>query len=719
MSLSKNWGTKAGMGMAATVLGILAAAGCSREMGGPAKVTFLTSSGVGSLSLPTGQINHIAINVRGEGIPGGVMTYSWDGHNEGAVPPSEIVLQIPSGPSRLIQYLGVFSDKTNTTQPYTFTYDSKTLDLQPGAQVVDLFPVQVNTSGGRQGNVGGQYMMFDGSISMAGAGVFGPTARFRMEIEPVVTDPPMVVGYAEMFNGWIKMFTIQGINFTYRNLDSGITLASVNYNALAASTSTRLMHARIPTQVFRYDSGNNSFREDDGGDMFLGFFGPYSTLGGSAAYPSSAISIPDLFFKSGAVTIPVNWNTTNQGEVVSGGTTSYSGAPYVNYLYFDPLALRNGIHGIGGFDGPFRSGGLSISGPGCSSGGSNDASVAVCLGDFDAGGTNNDLKMVWNFLPGVTISNANVKGIEGVTPFVVSCNSCGANDCFELYKEQNGDGIRCSEMGSFPGVIKYPDVSALSGAMTVATHYNQSLSGSGYAVFLCAYRTRADGTRQYFTSAGRGWFGGGGGPMGSITIMGIMELTNSNADNYFVDSNPSAGPIANFTSVAGAFSYTFEVRDSGDTNVLCGPIMGTPPTISLGTCASLNSEIQYSARVRAYDGSGNTMSDGSMPFYRVINEPTLSAPSYDCSTTWNAGSNVSMIANITAGNATMIDWLVTPNGLGSNSSPYSVSAAITLNTGMIPGTSYSPVQSQFTLTHTTGYQKMFQYDTSYGSGVCP
>lgn len=478
--------------------------GCTREMASQSSVTLsVPSQKVGSLV--TGpQLTRMVVNIRGSGIPGGMMTYIWDGKSSNGIsaPPQEISLEVPSGPDRLIQYLGIYEDSSSATQPMTFRYGKALKSLAPGPQDVEILASVINTTGGRSANVAGQYMLYDGIAS--GPGVFGPTTKVALEALPDPNDPPMVVDYGEMFNGWMIGVAIEGVPTQYRLLEPNVLLGDLSYDVLnAVTTTSRMFHARVAPH-FRYDSWNASFEDQEGGDLFLGFFGPYAgAVTRKVHYSNGAFTIPDLY-KTPTTSDPLYWMTAGEAEWIKHGeSTGPTGTAYVDYLEFVPERLRNGLRDSSGFRGPFAQ--LGAGSLPC--GNSWDGMVSACMQDLNANSID-DLRLDFKYLPGVTISNGYSRGIQGISAYVINRLSCPNQGCHVMARNPEGDGYRCKDLSQIPGMIFLGNIPS---TQETAYFYDPSLSGGDYELFLCPYRSSASG-REYFSSGvGSGFNVSGGG----------------------------------------------------------------------------------------------------------------------------------------------------------------------------------------------------------------
>lgn len=615
-------------------ISVLLSLGCTRDFKKTTKIhlsagSFSSMSGGSSI---TGQLTHIAVNVRGPGME--IKTYSWDGHKDGPgpapTPPSVISLEVPAGPSRLIQFLGVFKDETDPYMPLEqFTYGSVIQDLQAGTQQVDIEADIINT-GSAEARLAGQYVMYDGVT--AGTGVYGPTARIAEEFLAVPEDPPMIVGYTEMFNGWFQTFAMPGVPIQYRRMDTQQLLTddgdpegmpiSLDYFEFLAG-EPEILHVTVPF-AFEHSCGGGNCGGDaqEPTEFYLGFVGPGAlSISRWVTYNSASYVYSSISLVGGG---PVNWNSgAGSVEPVDGGVAdSYSGTPFVDYMAFDYLSLESGgSHEMAPFIGPFQKVFQSVS-P-CFSG-SGKSAVGACFSDYGAGAAGKDLKIEWTYLPGVNVKNTTVKGIDGASVFVASQTTCGG-DCHDKFEDKDNDGVLCSSMVSL-GAKLMGHVSAASQYVS-QTYANPQIPFDYYTVYVCPYRLAADGvTKQYFNTAARGFFDAQPPPM---TINGVGRGSDVAFDNYYVGNAANVGPMVSVLSVSGAATYTASVMKNG--NVVCAPATSGSLTISIPSCATnLVDGDMYELKVEAKNATGTVIAGNYYMFTRILNMPTLSVTSITC-----------------------------------------------------------------------------------------
>lgn len=650
---------------------VAASLGCTRDFKKVSTVRLNAGSYgsmAGALSV-SGALEHIAVNVRGPGMD--IKTYSWDGH-DGAPPPAVISMEVPAGPGRLIQFLGVFKDDTDPQYPYKqFSYGSVIQDLQPGAQNVNISAEIINI-GASEAHIAGQYVMYDGAS--AGTGVYGPTVKLAEEFLAVPEDPPMIVGYSEMFNGWFQAFGMMGVPIQYRRLDNGQILTDdgttsgipldVDY-ADMNSYNDEVLHVTVP-YAYERSCGGGSCDPGDPQELYLGFFGPMATdIYRWITYSSANFTYSQISLIGGG---SIDWNNgAGSIEPLSGGVPDdFSGSQFVDYFSFDPNSMENGGHDtIAGFQGPFQ---LSMHMVSPCSSGTYKSAAGVCLSDYAVGGPGKDLRVEWSYLPGVNVKNATVQGIDGASIYLANQQTCG-NDCHEKFKDQNDDGVRCSNMVAL-GAIHIGDVSAVNQNVN-QTFADPAIPYGYYYVYLCPYRLRADNTKEYFNSAGQGWFDA---QPPTMMIYGVKGGTDTLSDGFLVGGTPTSGMIVTVGAITNAVNYTVKINSNSNGTTLCGPVTSGSVSIAIPSCSTpLSQGGNYEIEVRAKDATGAVVAGQSMYMTRILTVPDFTITGYSCV---QNGSNFDVHLSHSSSNPgalTSLFWNLWVNGVmqsGINMSPY-------------------------------------------------
>ncbi len=540
--------------------------GCSRkEDGNSSTITFqidrTLSQKVGALAVPSGyELGHIVINVQASDME--KVLWSWDadcGSQCYKLPPPDISLEVTSGSNRLIQYLGVYEDRTSGAKSLYFVYGDTTVTLYPGSQSVDLVASVYGGSSqiGKEVHVAGQYVE-----SVENGVGKGPTGKVAVEFTPPNGRPTMTLFYSEIFNGWIELFGLEAIAFQYRLVSNNqILFSDVRTTSLDAQVSSKFLKVGVPQNYWIYE-GSGSYRQGDGGTLYFGFFGPaVDKFSGKACYNESASTISYLY-RDSTGTQPMNWSLSpsSMDVYLAGGGVAQSScgqeSEFSNKITFDPSSLRNGLWSASGFKGPFKreSQTFSISGGGC-----YDSSGSYASGCYDS--TRSEYEIKWSYLPNAF---ANTGALSGVTLFMREEDTCSSGCSDHEIRSKNGDGYRCDEL-EYLGFVQVKDF----GPTDPPTHRAAYTLGANRQLnsILCPYKNE-NGAKKYYTMGARveGLYnysynsGGGsttdGGTSKYLYFTGNTTTATDSCTSYTINTSASVS-AATTISLSGAGSGAF------------------------------------------------------------------------------------------------------------------------------------------------------------------
>lgn len=236
---------------------VFASFGCSREEGDSDKGSKVqislpqTVSGfsqkVGAFSLAsTAVLNRVVINATGEGMA--LKTMMWDSCRDCATPniPASFDLEVPGGPSRLIQLIAVYED--SVTEQLSIYYGDVTTELVGGEINLPIEVTKINQSTLVQGRVTGRYLTAANS---------GPTGVVDVQYLPGNGKPPLVVTQEHMLSGWFNFFMLSGAQLKYVVRGTGEVLwgGSVSLDSPIFNHSNKVLKALVPVHVRKqYDS---------------------------------------------------------------------------------------------------------------------------------------------------------------------------------------------------------------------------------------------------------------------------------------------------------------------------------------------------------------------------------------------------------------------------------------------------------------------------------
>lgn len=704
--------------------------GCTRAVKDDAKVSLTipaAQSKVGAQSIPAGySLGHIVVNVH---VPGSyTRIFSWDkdcGHNCTQAAPAAVYMDVPSGPGRIIQYLGVYQTSAGSTM--LLYYGDKTADLTSGENTVSIDIAQYGNSANGEGNIAGQYVKtFDG-VNNVGK---GPTGKVEVVFKPAAGAPDMVIEKAEMFNGWLNVFGVAGVPMQYRFAgtsqylvdENGAPISFDNLANAANATVDRLVRFKAPFQFWVDDGNGNPRRDQTGGDYISGFFGPAapSFSAAKACYYNSDGPVSNLYnAPTSGSNLQYCTSSCSAQEIQrsSPGGVADSSCNASNYgaseMLFKPSQLGNGKNSAAQFNGPFLKANITGTSP-CSG-----VFYQTSLGCYDTFSTPT-VKLKWNYLPNVFAAGAGDDRINGVTLFYKNYVPYCEDDmvCAEQFRRRNSDGYKCAELQA-AGFTKYADYTAATTNVDIATAI--PLGGNMVAI-LCPYKDTANG-RIYFETGEhiRGNLRAGLPP---ISNLNVTTSADSVQDNYLVDANIGSHSMsAVWAAVPGAASYEAVVR-IGPTPLSCTatPLtVGATTTMVLSGCnAEMSGGSSYNLEVIAKNLSGQAIAQASKSFMFINDPPMVTAVNVaSCSPNASAEDVLGTVQG--SGSIGTYDWYLSYGGTNSGSFSYSgTSTNFTLLSGMLNANTYSNVLLTITPVHSSGYQGT-PYPITFNStaGVCP
>lgn len=705
--------------------------GCTRTVENDAKVSLSipsTMNKVGAMSVPSGfDLRHIVVNVHGPQL----RVFTWDancGHNCTATPPAVINMEVPSGPGRVIQYLGAYENET--TGAMIMFYGDKKVDLQAGDSTVSIDVAQYGNISAGQGNIAGQYVTsFDGVANVGR----GPTAKLDVVFTPSSSAPPMVIEPAEMFNGWINAFSLKGIPIQYRfrgtqeflKDSAGIPITFDRLSTASDAAGDTLVRFVSPNTFFVSDGGGGGRREQHGGEYIMGFFGPAAVPGAKACYTTTA-SLPNLWQQlSGGANLDYCSGSCATEDVrrLSVSGVSYASCSDSNMLRtevaFKPDQIGNGKSSAAQFLGPFAKKMWS-----------GTPFLGSCSGMTPSGYMLNQSCYMhsppagggirWNYIPEV-FSGPNA--ITGVTIFhKIFLPACeGDGPCSNEYRQKSSDGYNCIGLANNPSWQKSADFLA---ATTPELLFSGELPlGSNRVAIACPFRMEG-GAKVYFNSGME--FHDMRAPLPPVNGVHVRNSADMVYDTYLVDANLSSNTIsAAFSTVSGAASYRVELRQMG--SPVCSEVTGTSSPIAMPTCHAAmfaSGPGNYEVIVTAENSEGRPIAMSNQNFTYINDPPQIASATVTGCTAWNSAVNVQVDGSVTANTGTSsINWLMSYPGTNSSSFGFTgPSMAFNFQTGMLTagGNNYT-ASITFTPVHASGYQgpPYVLSGISVSAGVCP
>ena len=306
----------------------------------------------------------IFVNIRGPGMP--LQFWTWDGCDT-CTPPEFIELEVPAGPDRLIQYLGVF-ESVGGDRNLIFKYAEQKQALVAGLNAVSLEATQHGEPTGVETNIMGQYVSH-----VEGGFGYGPTGKLDVLFSPESGAPGMLIESAEMFNGWTKLFALPGVPFTYvlrgRSNDIGVTYSSLQ-EIIDGNPVTNLLKVYTPSKFF-YKDAENTLSSVEGGELFVGFFGPAADVVNYGVACYSATAPANLYVDdTNDPPIPLGYEVNASGPVANkisvrrgdnfSSTACSSGSLFQNRIDVNFDFANDGLFESAGFYGPFKKADISI-----------------------------------------------------------------------------------------------------------------------------------------------------------------------------------------------------------------------------------------------------------------------------------------------------------------------------------------------------------------------
>lgn len=176
-------------------------------------VTVSTSSLLEKIEAQSVSLNHVVINISGEGIPRPIV-YSWDSCSDCPTPnpvPPAFVVEVPSGERRFVQVLAVYQDSTNDSM--ALKYGDLNLDVLSSDVIAPVSVFDVGGGNIMEGRVTGRYV-----TTQIGGVQFGPSGPVDIKFKP--TDkPPIIIDRDHIYAGWFSFFMLRGVNLVYEMQD--------------------------------------------------------------------------------------------------------------------------------------------------------------------------------------------------------------------------------------------------------------------------------------------------------------------------------------------------------------------------------------------------------------------------------------------------------------------------------------------------------------------
>jgi len=566
------------------------------------------------------RLAHIVINIRGSGIPD-VIVWDWDGERgkDCCDPaPVEVNIEAPSGPGRLIQYVGVY--KNILGNGLLTTYADALVDLASGDQAVTLVASQYGEASGKEAVISGQYV-----TSLVGGIPVGPTGKIDVLFVPPNGRPDMTVSKGGILNGWFQIFAIDGIPFKYRvsNNTEKFLLQGVSFQELAsAPAKASEIQVSTPSEYIVDYGGTSPAYPRKSGGLFLGFYGPAVDSTFVVCYPDDTTL--NSIYKTASPQTNHIWSKTfvaSEFSLVKGGALNTNAvclnadqSPKV--LNFD-AKFKNGERFASGMKGGFKRKSVTFSDSNCNYS-SDERFIPVCR---NAG----NIELKWNYLSGVaTVA-------QGSSIFIKDSLGC-SNNCYGL--AETGDGFECDKLESL-GFQRVGDKLAEAGENSFTFAESLAPEGSKYLGVVCPYIDTLAG-RKYFASAASfeiydSSSNGTGNNLGILNVQGLEtgHLYDSIIDNFLVGTSSNEVLVSLSGVPAGMAYYSYVVKESGSGAIKCSlatadSYISSPITLDLSTC-SLYSDEPLALELIAYDATQAQIDATSFNFTRIYEVPTLTS----------------------------------------------------------------------------------------------
>lgn len=338
---------------------LFAVGGCTRLEVQPTKFTFAIPQKQQLMSKSaqstTGLLRHVVINVRGTGITNPI-SMNFDANSRDPMQPLELpssyTIEIPSGSSRFIQVLAVYSETSSKNS--AFFYGDSTINLNGGEVVLDI-PMSLYGGGStRSGKVSGRYYATDGST---------PSGRVESRFAPATGKPSMIINKSSMTSGWFNAFALEDVPMDIVLADKEETIfAGVRLDSFPIQDN-KTMKITVPPFYQTYGGGSGG-ENREGTTVVLGFFGPGVPAGHKVCYTASSYTYTNLF-KDSTKTAPLSWDasSTNSQNVTATKHASVetclgtdAALAFNSVFPFNPSLFNNwgGEEALGGFYGVFR-----------------------------------------------------------------------------------------------------------------------------------------------------------------------------------------------------------------------------------------------------------------------------------------------------------------------------------------------------------------------------
>jgi hypothetical protein len=477
--------------------------GCTRHASESADVRLVFSSkGQGSLS--SNKLTNVFVSVSGPGLNPPI-SYTWNRHSCDKCPaPAEIVLTVPSGQNRLVQYLGVYETDSQTI---ILKYGDATKTLSQATETVEITASTIGSSA-IQGHVFGRYLN--------GAEAGGPSGSLVAQFVPPNGRPPMTVMHSQMFSGWFSLMLLDGDARLNYLLNGSPLYSAVNLNSPEFAASSRVAIVRIP--AYERERNVGAWEPEGESRSIFGFFGPNASSQIACYDSRDNLAIPGALLPAPAAE-NLNWMGTNPSTASAGPLAGGEGfdptgtgatcqnAPteFVDHMVYHQDQLKNGHDSVMGAKPPFQAYGVSVSG----------AQMQYIEAIPDS--ATSSVQLNWKYLPGVTVGPMRV---AGVTPFRRDGPNVISDDLYE------DGGVACSRLSAMGFYQAGPDVPAASGQTVATTTLTGVANLANVKLVLCPFFDEGNG-RQYW-DAGLEVYSGGGfnTPALSLKIIG-GNLTQS------------------------------------------------------------------------------------------------------------------------------------------------------------------------------------------------
>ncbi len=486
---------------------VLLLAGCVRNLQEPAKITLkvpATWQGKNSTQGGEGELIYAVINVRGEGIPGGLIFWNWLAdslkHNQ-TNPLSSITIEVPSGPNRTIQYVGVYRrmDETQGAR-YLLIYGDTLLDELPSGDVPVTIKANelLDAEGGGSSEVqldilAGRYLNGEnsGPTTVLTGSLYIPAAKSSLKKEP----PPVDMFKVGMFDGWFKTLLFPRAQLTWRTASGEVVADKVSSESLGILSTTQNRAKFLIPKHYRPTPNSTAFSLSSAQQVSLGWFGQTSLLGEKyicyvSGLPSSLI-VPGLF-ASATSTSSLPWDSTSctsqpaMAVCPTGGARvsetqqtdcSNYGREGVDYLRPVHRSFGHEFDSILAFNGPFKLREEEI------------LSGRVILASYDSSAQK--YTVTWQY-----VSAAAATALGGVSVYAKSTSEITRHDAGQI-----AEGMNCDERAKLIGYAHLGDASPTDGTADRGSFVWQASPVDPDMKFvLCPFTRKAGEDKKYFPS---------------------------------------------------------------------------------------------------------------------------------------------------------------------------------------------------------------------------